>query len=233
MAEKRESRFLGTAQRYVLTGVLTLVPIGVTWLVFEFFLRQLSRAGTPWVRALSRATDPYAPALAQWMLEPWFQSTLAVLLTMFALYVLGWATTRVIGKRLLRSLDVLMGRIPLAQTIYGSTKKLLAALQEKPRDVQRVVLIEFPSPAMKTVGFVTRVLTDARTGQKLAAVYVPTTPNPTSGYLEIVPLASVISTDWTMNDAMAFVISGGAVSPDHLTYTREDSPASQEGGPGA
>jgi len=88
-----------------------------------------------------------------------------------------------------------MNRIPLVQTIYGGVKKLLAALQQKPDRVQRVVLIAFPTPEMKTVGFVTRVLTDHQTGRELAAVYVPTTPNPTSGYLEIVPLDKVTSTD--------------------------------------
>jgi len=71
---------------------------------------------------------------------------------------------------------------------------------------------------MKTVGFVTRVLNDQHTGRQLAAVYVPTTPNPTSGYLEIVPLESLVATDWSMDEAMAFIISGGAVAPDHIRY---------------
>ena len=71
---------------------------------------------------------------------------------------------------------------------------------------------------MKTVGFVTRVLTDEDTGEKLAAVYVPTTPNPTSGYLEIVPLNKLVSTDWSMDQAMTFIISGGAVAPEIVRY---------------
>ena len=93
-------------------------------------------------------------------------------------------------------------------------------MQKKPDKVQRVVLIPFPTPEMKTVGFVTRVLQDKDTGLELAAVYVPTTPNPTSGYLEIVPLSHVISTDWTIDEAMTFVISGGAVAPDKINYSK-------------
>jgi len=77
---------------------------------------------------------------------------------------------------------------------------------------------------MKTVGLVTRVLTDSSSGRELAAVYVPTTPNPTSGYLEIVPLDQVTSTDWTLDEAMAFIMSGGAVAPDTMHY---DQPAPQ------
>ena len=83
-----------------------------------------------------------------------------------------------------------------------------------------MVLIDFPSPEMKTVGFVTRTLVDDDTGRELAAVYVPTTPNPTSGYLEIVPLDKVTSTNWTMDEAMTFIISGGAVAPKSMNYDK-------------
>jgi uncharacterized membrane protein len=142
---------------------------------------------------------------------------------LLALYLLGWITTLVIGKRLLSLVDWFINRIPLAQTIYGGVQKLLNVLQQKPDRIQRVVLIPFPSPEMRTVGFVTRVFKDSLTGQDLAAVYVPTTPNPTSGYVEILPLDKVISTDWTLDEAMTFVISGGAVVPDKIYYFGKES----------
>ena len=82
-----------------------------------------------------------------------------------------------------------------------------------------MVLIDFPHKEMKSVGFVTRILQDERTGQELAAVYVPTTPNPTSGYLEIVPVDRLTPTDWTVDEAMTFIISGGAVSPDKIPFS--------------
>jgi uncharacterized membrane protein len=107
------------------------------------------------------------------------------------------------------------------QKIYGSVKQLVTVLQQKPTDVQRVVLIDFPSADLKAVGLVTRTLVDAETGDKLAAVYVPTTPNPTSGYLEIVPIERITSTDWTVDEAMNFLISGGAVGPDTINYSQK------------
>jgi uncharacterized membrane protein len=218
MKTKKTAHFTPHMQRYLLTGILTVIPIWITWLVFEFVFKQLSHMGMPWVRALSRGLRQTSPALAEWLMATWFHSALAVVLTLLALYLLGWITTLVIGKRLIGLLDWFMNRIPLVQTIYGGVKKLLTALQQKPDRVQRVVLIPFPTPEMKTVGFVTRILRDYQTGKELAAVYVPTTPNPTSGYLEIVPLDKLVSTDWSIDEAMTFIISGGAVAPDKIHY---------------
>jgi uncharacterized membrane protein len=71
---------------------------------------------------------------------------------------------------------------------------------------------------MKTFGFVTRVFKNTH-GRELAAVYVPTTPNPTGGYLVIVPVEDIIATDWTVDQAMTFIISGGAVAPQRMPYS--------------
>lgn len=223
MKDDLEKHRVPHIQRYLIAGILTVIPIWITWLVFQFVLTQLSRVGAPWVRAFSRTVQHVSPTLSGWLLDPLFQSLAAVLLTLTAFYLLGWAATRVLGRRMISVFDALMERIPLVQNIYGSTKKLLAALQNKPDRVRRVVLIEFPTEHMKTVGFVTRILKDDVTGRELAAVYVPTTPNPTSGYLEIVPIERVVSTDWTIDEAMTFIISGGAVAPDTLRYTRVEN----------
>jgi len=164
----------------------------------------------------ARALGENWPTIAEWMLQPWFQNTLAVLLILVGLYLLGWLASWVIGQRLIGLFDGVMHRIPLVKKIYGSTQQLLSALRQEPESAQRVVLIEFPSPGMYAVGFVTRTLSDKTTGKEFAAVYVPTTPNPTSGYLELVPIEDVTSTEWSMDEAMTFIISGGAVSPKAL-----------------
>ncbi len=208
------------AQRYLVTGILTIIPILITWLVFEFVLGQLTRIGMPWARMFSSAIHDELPILSDWLLAPWFQNLLAALITLIGLYLLGWTATRVVGRRLIKVFEDLVIRVPVVQTIYGSTKKLVQSLQQEPTQIQRVVLIEFPSPGMKAVGFVTHVLRDEDSGQELAAVYVPTTPNPTSGYLEIMPLGKVTATDWTVDQAMTFIISGGVVSPDRIHYSR-------------
>ena len=183
-------------------------------------LAQLTRAGMPGVRALSRMLHEDLPGLSDLLLQAWFQNLLAALITLTGLYLLGWVATRVVGRRIIALFEDLMNRLPVVQTIYGSTRKLVQSLQQENLQVQRVVLIEFPSPGMKVVGFVTHVLRDVDSGEELATVYVPTTPNPTSGYLEILPLARVTATDWSMDEAMTFIISGGVVSPERLHYSR-------------
>ncbi len=212
-------------QRYLLTGLLTMFPLWLTWIVFEFVLRQLSRIGAPVVDAMGAALSALSPTLGSALDLAWLRFMLAVILTIAFLYGLGWTANRVVGLRLLASIDALIERIPLVQTIYGGTKKLLTVLQKKPEGSQRVVLIEFPRPGMKAIGLVTRTLRDSTTGQELAAVYVPTTPNPTGGYLEIVPMDQLVPTDWTVDQAMAFILSGGAVAPDTLPFGRIEEKA--------
>ena len=211
------------AQRYLLTGILSVIPLWITWLVFKFFFVQLSSLGLPWAMAVAKALQQHSPTMAEWLVAPWFQSILAILLTLFALYLLGWVASKVIGQRILSLLDNLMHRIPVVQTVYGAVSKLIGVLKSKPDKVQRVVLIAFPNPGMRTVGFVTKVMEDATTGKPLAAVYVPTTPNPTSGYMEIVPLEELISTDWSMDEAMTFILSAGAVAPDRISYSQSSA----------
>ena len=153
------------------------------------------------------------------------QKLLAILLTLGGLYAIGMLASRVLGRKLLAMLEAMLARLPLVQTIYGGTKRFLASMRTPPVSGQRVVLISFPTPEMKAVGFVTKVMRDETTGRELAAVYVPTSPNPTSGYIEIVPLDQVGLTDWTMEEAMSFVMTGGANAPDRVRYTRAPTQA--------
>ncbi len=205
-------------QRYLITGVLTMIPLLLTWVVFEFMLGLLSRFSAPWVKAVFSRIENAVPALSGLLGNNWLQTLIAVIITLLALIALGWLANKVIGKRLIALVERLIDRIPLVQSVYGGTKKLLAALQTKPDKTQRVVLIDFPTSEMKAVGFVTRVLTDGKTGAQIAAVYVPTTPNPTSGYLELVPTDRLVPTDWTVDQAMSFIISGGAVAPERTSF---------------
>jgi uncharacterized membrane protein len=219
-------------QRYLLTGVLTVIPLLLTWVVFDFIFGLLSRVSAPWVKAIFSRIEGAVPALSGLLGSDWLQALIAVIFTLLALVMLGWLASKVLGRRLIAVLERVIDRIPLVQSVYGGTKKLLAALQTKPDKTQRVVLIDFPAPGMKAVGFVTRVLTDARTGGQVAAVYVPTTPNPTSGYLELVPTDKLVPTDWTVDQAMSFIISGGAVAPEHthFGFPESETRTIEEGG---
>ena len=210
---------MGNIKRNLVTGVLTVIPLWVTWFVLELVFNQLSRLGRPWVRALARNVQDDSPQLARWLLEPAFQNVAGVAVILVLLYGLGWAANRVVGRQLVAVMERAVERIPLVQTVYGAVKKLVGALQKQPEGVQRVVLIGFPTPEMRTVGLVTRTFVDAASGVELAAVYVPTTPNPTSGYLEIVPVEDLVSTEWTIEEAMNFIMSGGAVAPETIRFS--------------
>lgn len=202
-------------KRYLITGLLAFIPVWITWVVFKFVFTLLAGVGAPLVTGIIELIGVGAPHAAQALHRDWVVSILAFVLTIVGLYLLGWLSTRVIGRRILGGIDRLLQKLPLVHTIYGGVKKLIAMLRTRPGDPQRVVLIDFPSREMKAIGFVTRTFRDAG-GNEVAAVYVPTAPNPTSGYLELVPTERLITTTWSMDQAMAFIVSGGAVGPESL-----------------
>ena len=215
---------MGKLQRYFLTGLLTLLPIWLVWIVFKFVFGLLSGLSTPIIGPLTSSIAASDPAMFGWLAEAWVQTAIALAATVFFIMLVGMLARRVVGQKIIAWLELLIARIPLAKTIYGSARQLLDLLQTKPDGTQRVVLIDFPHNEMKSVGFVTRILHDELTGAELAAVYVPTTPNPTSGYLEVVPVERLTPTDWTVDQAMTFIISGGAVSPDKIPFQRAPKP---------
>ena len=204
--------------RYLLIGFLTVAPLWVTWLVFDFLFGLLAHAGAPFIKALARLLRPLSDTLAAWLLDSDVQYALAALFTLVLLYLIGFFASFVIGKKLIATVEHWVSRLPLVQTIYGATKRFLQTVSKPPVQGQRVVLISFPSPEMKALGLITKVMTDADSGQELAVVYVPTSPNPTSGYIEILPLADVVITNWTMEEAMSFVMTGGTNAPDSVRF---------------
>lgn len=200
-------------RRYLLTGLLIFFPIWLTWIVLAFVFGMLSKVSAPLVRPLFSGMSNHVG----WLGLDWLQSVIGVILTLLFLYLLGYVGSRVIGIRLLELFDRLVARIPLVQNIYGGTKRLVQVLQTKPDKAQRVVFIDFPHKGMKALGLVTRTLIEPGTGRELAAVYVPTTPNPTSGYLELVPVEDLVPSDMSLDEAMSFIISGGAIAPPQFS----------------
>lgn len=211
-------------QRYFISGLLTLLPIWLTWVVFGFVFGLLSNVSKPWVGPLSQRIATTFPKALGWLDDSWSQTGIALAATLVTIVAVGVLAHRVIGQRLIRSMERGIARVPLANTVYSGTRKLLDILQTKPEGAQRVVLIDFPHRDAKAIGFVTRVLQDQDTGVELAAVFVPTTPNPTGGYLELVPMAQLTPTDWTVDQAMSFILTGGAVAPDQIPFRPPGSP---------
>ncbi len=208
--------------RNIITGILTTFPLTVTVWVVWFVVDLFIAIGSPIVAGLAAALRPSSSQLADLLLTSGFQSALALVITLTLLAFLGRSANAVIGRRLLRALSRLMDAIPLARTVYGATRTLLEAVRTDTMETgtRPVVLIEFPNPEMRAVGIVTRIFPATEDREELAAVYVATTPNPTSGFVEIVPTSRLVWLDWSRNDAVAFIISGGAMAPDDIRLTK-------------
>lgn len=207
------NRTLRNLQRNVLAGIITIGPLFVTYLIFSFVLESLAKAGLPAVQLLAT----YFPQ--GWFGNPWLQPALAVVLTLAVLYVVGRVTSLVVGRQLFGLFESVLERLPFVAKVYTSVRQLLDTMMAKKDTSQRVVLIDFPVAGQKSIGFLTRTLTDASSGRALAAVLVPNAINPTSAFLQILPAERVIETEMTMEQAMSMIMTGGAVGPDSIRYT--------------
>ncbi len=209
------SRTLGSVQRNILAGIITIGPLFVTYLIFSFLLGALARAGLPIVH-LFAAVFPF-----DWFDSPWLQSFLAILLTLVVLYVVGRVTSLVVGREAFGLFESLLERLPFVAKVYTSVRQLIDSMMAKKDTSQRVVLVDFPIPGQKSIGFLTRTMSDAASGRPLAAVLIPNAINPTSAFLQILPMERVIETDLTMEQAMSMVMTGGAVGPETIQYSKE------------
>jgi uncharacterized membrane protein len=199
-------------RHHILAGIITAGPLFITWVVFSFVLGVLAKVGLPIVRLLAVAFPGSIFAAI------WLQYTLAVLVTVALFYLVGRITTEVVGRQLFELFETTLERLPLVNKIYTSVRQAIDTLMNKKNSGQRVVLIEFPSPGRKSIGFLTKVLTDATTGTPIAAVLVPQAINPSSANLQFVPLDAVTETDLTMEQAMSMLLTGGAVCPEVIHY---------------
>jgi uncharacterized membrane protein len=208
------TRTLRSLQRNILAGIVTMGPLFVTYLIFSFLLGTLAKAGLPVVQ-LFAAVFP-----ASRLNEPWLQSALAVVLTLIVLYVVGRVTSLVVGRQAFAFFEATLERLPFIAKIYGSVRQLIDSMTAKKESTQRVVLVDFPIPGQKSIGFLTRSLTDSTTGQTLAAVLLPNAINPTSAFLQILPMERVTETDLNMEQAMSMLMTGGAVGPETLRFSK-------------
>ena len=208
------ARPLRSLQRNILAGIITIGPLFVTYLIFSFLLGALAKAGLPVVQ-LFAAVFP-----ENWLSQPWLQSVLAVVLTLVVLWVVGRVTSLVIGRQAFELFEALLERLPVVAKIYTSVRQLLDSMLAKKESSQRVVLVDFPIQGQKSIGFLTRTRTDSTTGEELAAVLLPNAINPTSAFLQILPIQRVTDTDLTMEQAMSMIMTGGAVGPESIRFSQ-------------
>jgi uncharacterized membrane protein len=217
------ARALRSLQRNILAGIITAGPLFITWLVFSFLLGSLAKAGRPLVYILAA----FLPE--DWLAQPWMQSALAVLLTLVVLYVLGRVTSLVIGRQAFNLFESMLERLPFVAKVYMSVRQLLDSMMAKKDSNQRVVLVDFPMVGQKSIGFLTRTLVDSNTGEELAAVLLPNAINPTSAFLQLLPLSRVTMTDLTMEQAMSMLMTGGAVAPESLVFSQPEGSREEAG----
>jgi len=204
-------------QSNILAGIITIGPLFVTYLIFSFLLSELAKAGMPAVQLFSA----FLPRV--WLRQPWLQSVLAVLLTLVVLYVVGLVTSLVIGRQAFNLFEAILERLPFVAKVYTSVRQLLDTMMAKKETSQRVVLVDFPIAGQKSLGFLTRTLTDATTGLPLGAVLLPNAINPTSAFLQILPIERITETNMTMEQAMSMLMTGGAAGPETIRYSTPES----------
>jgi uncharacterized membrane protein len=203
-------------RRMLVTGILILIPVAVTAFVLLQIFRLMDGLFAPVVsRVLGRALGAEAPVHIP---------GLGLLLTLLLILVIGWLSTKVAGRRLLRVGERVLLRLPVAKSIYGATKGILEALSKDQAEAfKRVVLVEYPKKDLFAIGFVTGGARWGQVSERLAdllLVFVPTTPNPTSGFLLLVPRAEAIDLPVTVEEGVRMVVSGGILLPTLLPAAR-------------
>ena len=196
-------RVVGHFQRTLAAGILVMLPIGITALVLKFIFDLLTPILQP-LTDLLPGPDLYGTGLVALLI---------------LIYVIGLVAAFVVGRRLIGFAHRAMEVIPLVKGIYSTTRTAVDLLSNGNRangvngtdQYSGVVLIEFPRPGIRSIGLVTSQMYDAE-GQEVLAVFVPTTPIPSSGYLVIVPTSQITRLDMSVEEAMTVVVSGGILS---------------------
>ena len=196
-------------RKYLLAGLFTLLPLVVTlWILKGIFnsLLDIFRGPLTWLAHLMQMPDP----------PTWGLALFSALGTLLLLVLVGALVGNYIGRQLLTWLDDLMMHVPLVKSIYGATRQLMGAIQSgQGGSFKDVVLVEWPHAGSYTLGFVaSRDCSWAMDGgPEMVAVYVPTAPNPTSGYVVMIEATRVRPLPINADQALTWAVSGGVVVP--------------------
>jgi uncharacterized membrane protein len=182
-------------------GILVVVPIIIAILILVWLFNYIDNIAQPVAESLLGRTIP----------------GLGLGILVLLIYLTGVVATSLIGNRLIRYGESLLARVPLFRYLYTGIRQILQSFTS-PREggFLQVVLVEFPKQGMRAIGFVTSE-SRVESGEKLLNVFIPTSPNPTSGYLEVVRESDVIRTDISVDDALKMVLSAGKVSLQEVT----------------
>jgi len=199
MSENKKKRSITLILRnYFITGIVVLIPIGITLYLTKFFI--------------SISSDIIPENLNPNSYLPYAIPGLEILISILIITLVGGLSLSFLGKKLLKLIDDLFKKIPFLRTIYSAILQMTETFSSSKNDKKSVVLIEYPRKGVWAVGFATKENKGEmaeKTNQKLINVFVPTTPNPTSGFLLMFPISEVIYLDMSFEEASKFIVSAG------------------------
>jgi uncharacterized membrane protein len=199
-------------RRTFLAGLLILLPLFGTYILVAFLFNLFAGVGAPLVSGLFRLLGASTDTLAVPLVP-----VVNLALSLAAIFLLGLVGTNIIGRRILTTFESLLLRLPLVKTVYSSAKQVVETFQGPNRSFQRVVLIQYPRTGVWTLGLVAAERHNTMqliSGDRVLAVFIPTTPNPTSGFLVLLSPEEVVDVDYSVEDAFKFVMSSGIVGKD-------------------
>tara|TARA_Y100000590_G_scaffold177461_1_gene202643 strand:- start:2 stop:628 length:627 start_codon:yes stop_codon:yes gene_type:complete len=200
--KRRSASLIARLRNYFITGIVVLVPIGITLYLTKFFISVSSKLIPEEINPNS-----YLPILI-----PGLEIFLAVIF----ITLIGYLSLSFIGKKILQLFNDLLKKIPILRTIYSAIGQMAETLAPKKRSKKSVVLIEYPRKGSWAVGFATKDNKgeiSKKTNQNLVNVFVPTTPNPTSGFLIMFPKEDLVYLDMSFEEASKFIVSAGTSNP--------------------
>ena len=194
--------FFVTMRIYMFRGLLAIIPLVLSFLAVKFFYVAIDKRVVGWIHNLIGFSVP----------------GLGLLLVVIFLCFLGFIASNVIGKQIFGVIEKITNRIPIIKTTYQVGKQLSLTLSLPEKQVfKKVVLVKFLAPGIWTLGFVTGTVCDrAHKNEMLFKVFIPTVPNPTSGWLILVKESEVRNPDLTVEEAMKAVISGGIIGFEEI-----------------
>ena len=200
--KRKNISIVAKLRNYFITGIVVSVPIGITLYLTKFFISVSSKLIPPEINPNS-----YLPVALP---------GLEIILAIIFITLIGYLSLSFIGKKILQLFNDLLKKIPILRTIYSALWQMAETLSPKRKNKKSVVLIEYPRKGSWAVGFATRDNKgeiSKKTNQNLVNVFVPTTPNPTSGFLLMFPKEEVIYLDMSFEEASKFIVSAGTSNP--------------------
>lgn len=194
------------------SGLILLLPVAATVWVIKFLLNHVGLPASSW---LFYFIDP-AIRTNLWL--DICLSAISTVVVIFLITAFGFCSRYFLGRLFVNLLEKILSRLPLVKTIYKTTKQIVETFRhEDKKAFQKVLLIEYPRPGVHAIAFQTNTSsgeTQQKVGQSLIHVFMPTCPNPTTGFLFLIPENEVIYLDMSIGDAMKLIISCGAVLPN-------------------